>query len=187
MIPGQAARDAVHVHGAGHDCTELAVVLGIVTAMHPKIIVEIGCNTGGGLYAWASTGAEVIGLSLPPPGGQGCEAHGAHLITGDSHDPGSQERLAERLDGRSPDFVWIDGDHTEKGCRFDWQLAQRFRPRAVGFHDISPRRIPGDPGVRKVWAEAAARYPSVVIRNPSHPDNPGAGIVWLTSGECPDG
>jgi len=53
------------------------------------------------------------------------------------------------------------------------------KARAVGFHDISPRRIPGDPGVRKVFAEACARYPSVVIRNPSDSMNPGAGIVWL--------
>jgi len=53
------------------------------------------------------------------------------------------------------------------------------RARVVGFHDISARRIPGDPGVRKVFAEACARYPSAVIRNPADPQNPGAGIVWV--------
>ena len=53
------------------------------------------------------------------------------------------------------------------------------KAHAVGFHDISPRRIPGDPGVRKVYAEACARHPSVTIRNPADVDNPGCGIVWL--------
>lgn len=181
MIGNQTARDAVSVHGCCQDTEELSLLLGIVTAMQPNLIVEIGCNTGGSLYAWASTGAEVIGVSLGPHDPrETCNPHGATIITGDSHQLAVIEMLEKELDGRRPDFMFIDGDHSEAGCRSDWRVAQRVRARAVGFHDISPRRIPGDPGVRKVFSEACARYPSVTIRNPADHMNPGAGIVWLT-------
>ena len=182
MIGGKIALEAVRDYGCSQDPEELSVLLGIVAAMAPRLIVEIGCNTGGSLYAWGSTGAEVIGVTLGPHDARDTfNPHGATVITGDSHHDGTIELLKKKLAGRRPDFFFIDGDHSELGCRMDWVLALDVGARCVGFHDISPRRVPGDPGVRKVFAEACARYPSVVIRNPADPMNPGAGIVWLTS------
>ena len=180
MNPADVACDAVRVHGCGQDIVELALMLNIVESLDPRVIVEIGCNTGGSLYAWTATGAEVIGVSLGPHDPTATvHTHGATLIQGDSHHVAIMEQLEKELGGRRPDFFFIDGDHSEAGCRSDWILARRVRARVVGFHDISARRIPGDPGVRKVFAEACARYPSAVIRNPADPQNPGAGIVWI--------
>ena len=177
----QVAADAVKLHGCGQDPYELSIMLGIVAAMRPNLIVEVGCDTGGSLYAWGSTGADVIGVSLGPHDpSKPWHSHGATLIQGDSHHVNTIARLEKELDGRRPDFFFIDGDHSEAGCRSDWLLAQRVKSLTAGFHDISPRRIPGDPGVRKVFAEACARHPSVTIRNPADVDNPGCGIVWLT-------
>ena len=183
MIGGLIAYQAVADHGCGQDPEELSILLAMVTAMRPSLIVEIGCNTGGSLYAWSeATDAEIIGVSLGPHDPrETCNPHGATYITGDSHQLGTIGMLKKELDGRRPDFFFIDGDHSEAGCRSDWRLALDVGARCVGFHDISPRRIPGDPGVRKVFAEACARYPSVTIRNPADHMNPGAGIVWLTS------
>jgi hypothetical protein len=179
MISATAAA-AVKDHGCGQDAYELSLMLDIVTAMRPAVIVEVGCDTGGSLFAWSSTGADVIGVSLGPHDPtKPWHSHGATLIQGDSHHVATMARLEKELDGRRPDFFFIDGDHSEAGCRSDWILAQRVKARTVGFHDISPRRIPGDPGVRKVYAEACARHPSVTIRNPADVDNPGCGIVWL--------
>jgi len=180
-VISRVAADAVAVHGCDQDPYELSLMLAIVIAMRPEVIVEIGGDTGGSLYAWRSTGADVIGISLGPHDpAKEWVSHGAVLIRGDSHHVAIIERLEKELDGRRPDFFFIDGDHSQAGCRSDWVLAQRVKARCVGFHDISPRRIPGDPGVRKVFAEACARYPSVVIRNPADVDNPGCGLVWLT-------
>ena len=181
MNAREIAEDAVKIHGCGQDPYELALMLGIVIGLNPEVIVEIGCNTGGSLYAWtAATDADVIGVSLGPHDpNETCDPHGATLITGDSHHVAIMAKLEQELAGRRPDFFFIDGDHSEQGCRSDWILAQRVKARAVGFHDISPRRIPGDPGVRKVFAEACARFPSVTIRNPADSMNPGCGIVWL--------
>jgi hypothetical protein len=66
MITNRTAADAVTLHGCDHDATELSLLLSIVTAMRPELIVEIGCDTGGSLYAWSSTGADLIGVSLGP-------------------------------------------------------------------------------------------------------------------------
>lgn len=181
MIGDPIAHQAVTEYGCSQDKTELSILLAVVSAQHPDLIVEIGCNTGGSLYAWRSICKDVIGISLGPHDPRDrAETHGAAVITGDSHHDGTIELLKKKLAGRRPDFFFIDGDHSELGCRMDWVLAQDVGARCVGFHDISPRRVPGDPGVRKVFAEACAKYPSVVIRNPADPMNPGAGIVWLT-------
>ena len=175
------ARVAVNEKGCCQDIEELSIMLQIVASGQPELIVEIGCNTGGSLYAWRSICERVIGVSLGPHDPrETCDPHGATMITGDSHQQVVMDMLKKELDGRRPDFFFIDGDHSERGCRSDWRLAQDVGARVVGFHDISPRRIPGDPGVRKVFAEACARYPSVVIRNPADSMNPGAGLVWLT-------
>ena len=49
---------------------------------------------------------------------------------------------------RSPfDLVLIDGDHSEEGCRRDFE-AVREHARMVAFHDINE---PHYPGVRAVW------------------------------------
>ena len=60
-----------------------------------------------------------------------------------------QPDIGQLLGAKPSDLLFIDGDHTVEGCRSDWLLAQRVGARVVGFHDISKRRIPGDPGVRR--------------------------------------
>jgi len=176
----ETAATAVREHGCDQDPVELSLVLNLVIALCPEVIVEIGCDTGGSLFAWRQVCEDVIGVSLGPHDpAREWVSHGATLIRGDSHHVAIMALVEKHLDGRQPDFVWIDGDHSEAGCRADWRFAQRLGARAVGFHDISHRRTPGDPGVRKVFAEASARYPSVTIRNPADIENSGAGIVFL--------
>ena len=180
MILNAAARRAVEQHTARQDMTELSLLLDLVAAHRPGVIVEIGCDVGGTLYAWRQVCGRVIGVSLGPEDTQWARVitHGAVLIEGDSHEPAVQAKLAAELAGQRPDFWFIDGDHSEAGCRADLDLALRLGARMIGFHDVSPFRLPGDPGVRAVFADACERYPSVIIRNPSDPSNPGTGIIW---------
>ena len=178
----ELAHQAVTAHLCRQDETELAALLTLVAAEHPRLIVEIGCDVGGSLYAWRGLGARVVGVSLGPEDSQWARVidHGATVIEGDSHDPAVQAKLAAELDGQAPDFFFIDGDHSAAGCRQDWELALKLGARVAGFHDVSPYRLPGDPGVRAVFAEACKAYPSVMILNRADDRNPGAGVVWLT-------
>ncbi len=56
-------------------------------------------------------------------------------------------KLFEKL---SPiDFVLIDADHTEEGCRYDYNSVKTFA-NIISLHDISNDNCPG---VKKVWLE----------------------------------
>ena len=53
-----------------HDCMqepwELSVTLDLLTyTIRPRLILEIGSWHGGSLFAWASTGADVIAMTMP--------------------------------------------------------------------------------------------------------------------------
>jgi hypothetical protein len=50
------------------------------------------------------------------------------------------------------DLVLIDGDHTEHGCRSDFELVKD-QARLIAFHDIASNAVPG---VAKVWREVKA-------------------------------
>lgn len=56
--------------------------------------------------------------------------------------------VAEALREFKPDLLLVDGDHTEEGCRADYELARKVA-KYVAVHDIVGD---GFPGVRNVWA-----------------------------------
>jgi len=56
------------------------------------------------------------------------------------------------------DLVLIDGDHTEEGCQFDYDLVKN-NARHIAFHDITHDRKPGVGNVwRRITASTPARY-----------------------------
>jgi hypothetical protein len=66
----------------------------------------------------------------------------------------SREFQATPRAQESFDLVLIDGDHSEEGCRGDFELV-RDRARIIAFHDIVSVDVPG---VQKVWKEVKAGY-----------------------------
>ena len=164
-------------HRASQQPWELSVTLDLLTyVIRPRTILEIGSWYGGSLYAWASVpGAEVISMTLPETrDALDGNSHGAQILYGNSHDEEAYERLAGALQGRPLDFAFIDGDHSETGCRQDFDLVRRLGARVTGFHDITGI---GDPGVAAVWEEVKATYAYVEIVRPSK-TAVGTGIAW---------
>lgn len=142
----------------------------------PRLIVEIGSWMGGGLYAWRSTGAEVIGVTLDQARNT-VNPHGARMIWGDSTDPLVRRKLVVALAGRRPDFVFIDGDHSAAGVQADWQLARQVGARLAGFHDIA-HRVHG-PDIRPTYQEAYTGRHHHELIDPGDLEPDGTGLVWL--------
>jgi cephalosporin hydroxylase len=150
------AWQAINWHRAWQNVGELAEILYRLADEDPpvKTVVEIGAAWGGTLYAWRQLPAvpAVYAVTLTHYADLGSMVHGATVLTGDSHDRVTVQRLKDQLGGRPVDALFIDGDHTYEGVRRDWEM---YAPlvRAGGltlFHDIV---CDGEPGVARFWAE----------------------------------
>jgi cephalosporin hydroxylase len=76
------------------------------------------------------------------------------LIEGDSHDPGTLERVRELVRPGSVDLLFVDGDHTYEGVRADFELyGPLVRPGGlIAFHDVLPHSQAGSE-VDRFWRE----------------------------------
>jgi cephalosporin hydroxylase len=128
--------------------SEITRLAKAVQALKPKIILEIGAASGGTALIWSSLASErVITCDLQdmtqqaklftrfPPPASNCKVS---LLSGNSHDPQFKARVAKALNGERVDFLFIDGDHTEKGVTADYIDYKEFvRPGGIiAFHDI---------------------------------------------------
>lgn len=171
MSSNDIARDAIGIYGAVQHQWELARLLDVLDAAKPKLILEIGCWSGGTLWAWAQTGAELVAVTHPRDA-HILRPHGAEVVLANS--VSCHDRLAETLRGRVPGFVFIDGDHSYGMASSDWELAEEMAPGAiVGFHDID---CPGEPGPWRVFSAAAKSYPSMTIIQPG--EQKGIGLIF---------
>jgi cephalosporin hydroxylase len=148
----------------------------LIAGLSPSVVVEIGCDTGGTLFAWRQVCDEVIGITLADnshgTGGQGLPltSHGATVHVGDSHDLGTMQWLDGHLAGRRIDALVIDGDHTVEGLRTDLALyGPLVRPGGVVLlHDIASTDDPRAE-VWKLWPYLVERFQTSEIRSTDRP------------------
>lgn len=159
--------------------SEIAELLDLVRETSPHTVLEIGTHTGGSLFLLsrlASPNAEIISIDLPTGkfgGGYSIWRESLyksfarppqtiHLIRGDSHSPETREKVTKLLDGRTIEFLFIDGDHTYDGVKRDFQLySQMVEPgRFVAFHDVAEHPSATGCEVSKFWNEVKRQYPS---------------------------
>lgn len=181
----EVARTAVDEHRASQHADELADVLALIASHNPKVIVEIGCDRGGTLYAWRQLCDRVYGITLADNshetggGGGPLEQHGANVLIGDSHDRDSFDWLAGQLDGDWIDVLIIDGDHSVAGVVAD--LFSYTRLLAAGglllIHDIA---VTSDPRaeVWRVWPGLVRIFPVREIRSTEWPPYGWGVIEW---------
>lgn len=179
----EIARKAVAV-GASQDPGELESVLHLVSERYPAIIVEIGCDTGGTLYAWSQICPEVYGITLEDnsyvTGGQGrpLVTNGANVLQGDSHDPASLAWLNRWLHARPADVLVLDGDHHVPGILMDLGMYGPLVRKGglILLHDIYSK---GDARaeVWKVWPDLTREFRTSQIMGPH-----GWGVIHVTEG-----
>ena len=178
----EVAGNACVRFGASQDWGELAAALEVVAAINPEIIVEIGCDRGGTLYAWRQICERVYGITLADNsyGGGGSEEplvdYGATVHLGDSHDPESLTWLSAQLDGAPIDVLVLDGDHKREGVLADLDT---YGPLVrdgglILLHDIA---VIGDQRaeVAQAWPEIKSQFERTVEIGKSY----GWGIIYL--------
>ena len=136
-----------------------------VDSIRPKTILEIGTCNGGTLFIWANLASEcVITCDLNKskvredlyrlftPKSSKCEVIS---LAGDSHDPSFLEEVKKSLKGKTVDFLFIDGDHTEAGVKSDYNMYSHLvRPGGIiAFHDILEKQPMPSNQVYYFWKE----------------------------------
>lgn len=179
--------------------SEILALMARVEKLQPQIMMEIGTATGGTLFFWSQIlpkNSELISLDLPfgKFGGGYLSARAKfyksfvqaqqkiELISGDSHQPATLQKLQTILNGRHLDFLFIDGDHTYEGAKADFITYKRLvRPGGIiALHDIVRNRFdPEMPQVYKLWAEIKNDYRHEEFIAAPGQDGYGIGLIYL--------
>jgi Methyltransferase domain len=171
---------AVIEHGAQQKPAELARFLSLLADAAPRIVIEIGSDAGGTLYAWSHLPSAPGVIAVSRAGLAGARVlrdprlFGAVLVDGDSADPATVQQVAEILEGALADVLFIDADHSYEATRHNYAAyAPLIRPGGlIAFHDIA-----GIDDVRRAWDEISAGTVCTELIEPPR-DWGGIGVIW---------
>lgn len=161
-------------------------------------MLEIGSWKGGTLFLFSrvvDSDAKILSLDLPGGdfgGGSNdykgpffknfaCGNQEIHLFRADSHLPLSLQNIRAILREGQLDFLFIDGDHTYKGVKQDFEMYSPLVRKGglIAFHDIC--RHPPETGcdVFTFWKEIKHSYPhEELIKNPKQ-NWAGIGLLYI--------
>ncbi len=119
---------------------ERLIMVQILKSLTPSLAIEIGTHKGGSLQVIADYSDRVLSLDLDAElkNTLGSRFPNVEFISGDS-----RETLPAIIDDlntkqQSPEFVLVDGDHSETGVRSDVNLILQIQPRqpmVILMHD----------------------------------------------------
>lgn len=160
-----------------------------VAAIQPRKVLEIGTARGGTLFIWAQLATHKVvscdiedpGMCRPlyeafPPPGSNCRVVHLHR---DSHDAAFRTRVEREFAGEPVDFLFIDGDHTEKSVEVDYNDYKHLvRPGGlIAFHDIIEKQALPTNQVYYFWRRFKSQTRSEeLIDNPTQTGS-GIGLV----------
>lgn len=168
---------AIKKRGATQKIIEFTSLLRLLKRRKLTSVVEIGTAQGGTLYTWckiSNSDAFIISIDLPGgPFGGGYTLNDIKklrkykmknqklcFLRKDSHKKETKDKLAKILDGRKIDLLFIDGDHSYRGVKKDFQLYSPLVKQngLIVFHDILCHPKVPECKVDKFWNEIKHRY-----------------------------
>ena len=158
---------------------EIAGLMNRLLKENIRYAAEIGTMHGGTLFLLTRVALEdatIISIDLPGGpfgGGYGAErvpfyegfARGNQqvvCIRKDSKRIEAQVALEKALKENYLDYLFIDGDHSYEGVKYDFETYKRYVRKGglIAFHDIlgaHPKRV--ELGVKMLWEEIKEKYP----------------------------
>jgi 23S rRNA U2552 (ribose-2'-O)-methylase RlmE/FtsJ len=177
---------------AGQDHKEISWFCEACRKINPRVVVEIGVYSGGNLKILSSLVEENngiaigidydwshFGLELTEP-----SKASVHLLDGDSHEQKTYQKLEEMLGEKKIDVLFIDGDHSEAGCRMDYEIFSTLvrDGGVIGFHDLNDggskgQNAAGEFNVKGFWKKF--QHPRKFEYFSDLHDNTGYGIGYI--------
>jgi len=156
---------------------EIQALLSILSEQNIHVMLEIGTANGGTLYLFTrmiDSNAKIISLDMPSGKfGGGYESfkipfftnfaqknQRIFLVRADSHSASSLSTVKSILKEQKLDFLFIDGDHTYKGVKKDFQMYSPLVRKGglIAFHDICKGHLKLSGEVHKFWNEIRHAY-----------------------------
>jgi len=172
-------------------------------AINPKTIVEIGTRKGGTLFTWCrfTKASKIISIDLQGGihgGGYPAEKQKLYkyflsdqpgrevlLIQNDSHKQETLDELKKMLGNDPIDFLFIDGDHTYKGIKNDFEMYAPLVRKGglIAFHDIIPNITKHEDAatieVHLFWQEIKNKYKHQEFIESKEQKNMGIGVLYI--------
>ena len=181
--------------GAMQKPLELGALLNLLEGRTSRTVVEIGTARGGVFWALcqvAEKNALLVSIDLPGGAfGGGYSEHDVgifkrfakgkqklHFLREDSHKEKTKRALERILKGRKVDLLLIDGDHTYKGVKKDWEMySSLVKKGMIVFHDICHHVNVPECQVDKLWAEIAPKFSTTEFIDPQDTTWGGIGVI----------
>jgi predicted O-methyltransferase YrrM len=180
---------------------EILELLKILKKMKPKNILEIGTATGGTLFLFTQVAhpeAKIVSIDLlgrfrgwfggaysrwdiPLYKSFATKNQKIHLIRADSHEILTLRKVKSVLGKEKLDFLFIDGDHTYRGVKKDFEMYSRLieRNKVIALHDIIYAPLVRGCHVDVFWKELKTKYPKTrEIVSSTHRNWGGIGVIF---------
>jgi predicted O-methyltransferase YrrM len=160
--------------GAFQKISELSPLVRMLRRRTLRTVVEIGTFKGGTMWLWcqiANADANIVSIDLKPKSkaekrierylyGLAVESQKVRLVRGDSGSIKTKDQLINVLGSFKIDFLFIDGDHSYRGVKRDFELYSPLVRKGgiVAFHDIVYHPNFPDTQVDKYWNELRSKY-----------------------------
>jgi len=178
--------------------SEIEGLLDVVRQKRPRVIVEIGTSRGGTLFLFCRHAArDALVVSIDLCGGTfgggypvakvplyksfAKNAQKIALIRGDSHLEQTHLRARKILLNRTIEFLFIDGDHTYKGVKADFEVYSKLVAPGgiVALHDIVEHPAETGCEVSRFWNEIKSCYTHAEIIKDRKQGWAGIGVLYL--------